>query len=52
MSFARSIYLLFISVIQIINEGQFLNIILLFLLFAAAAAPVFLVPLTNMYTSL
>ena len=41
MSLARSIYLLVISLMQSVNETQFLNITFLFLLLGFAAVPVF-----------
>ena len=51
MSLALSICVLFVSLIQPVNGAQFLNTSSLFLLFGAAAVPVFgslIVPLTAM----
>ena len=55
MSLELSICVLFVSLIQPVNGAQFLNTSSLFLLFGAAAVPVFgtvIVPLTAMYPSI
>ena len=55
MSLVLSICLLLNSIMQSMNCAQFLNTTSLFLLFGAAAVPVFgtvIVPLTAMYSSL
>ena len=55
MSLELSICVLFVSHIQPVNGAQFLNTSSLFLLFGAAAVPVFgtvIVPLTAMYASI
>ena len=55
MSLALSICVLLISLIQLVNGAQFLNITFLSLLFIASPAAVLLtliVPLTRIYTSL
>ena len=55
MSFALSTSLMFIPLIQSVNKAHFLNITFVFLLFAAAAFPVFgmlIVPLTCPHASL
>ena len=55
MSLALSIYVLFTSLMQLVKGAKFLNTTSLFLLFGAAAAPVFgtvIVPLKAMYASL
>ena len=55
MSLELSICVLFVSLIQPVNGAQFLNTSSLFLLFGAAAVPVFgtvIVPLTAMYASI
>ena len=54
MSLVLSIHVLFISLMQSVNGALFL-IIIFFLLFGAAAVPVFgisMVPLTSIYASL
>ena len=55
MSLALSICVLFISVMQLVNGAYSLNTTSLFVLFGAAAVPVFgtvIVPLTAIYASL
>ena len=55
MSLALSICLLFISLMQSVNDAQFLNTTSLFLLFGATTLPVFgtaIVPLTVVCASL
>ena len=55
MSLALSICLLFISLMQSVNDAQFLNTTSLFLLFGATTLLVFgtaIVPLTVVYASL
>ena len=55
MSVALSICILLISLVQLVNGAQFLNITFLLVLFASASAAVLLtaiVPLTKIYTSL
>ena len=55
MSLALSVCVLLISLIQLVNGAQFLNITFLLVLFAAPAAAVLLaiiVPLTRIYASL
>ena len=56
MSLALSICVLLISLIQLVNGAQFLNITFLFVLFTAAPAAAVLlaliVPLTRIYASL
>ena len=55
MSLALSTGVLFISLMQLINGAQFLNITFLLILFASASAAAVLlipiVPLTKMYAS-
>ena len=54
MSFALSIYVLFISLMELINRAQFV-IIIFFLLLGIATVPVFgtvIVPLASAYGSL
>ena len=51
ISLALSTCVLFISLMQLVNGAQFLNITFLFLLFGAAAVPMlftYIVPLTSM----
>ena len=56
MSLALPICVLLISLIQLVNGAQFLNITFLLVLFATASAAAVLVtlinPLTRIYTSL
>ena len=53
---ALSIWVLFILLMQLVNEAQFLNITFLLVLFAAALAAAVLLtvifPLTSIYVSL
>ena len=56
MSLALSIYVLLISLIQLVNRAKFVNITFLLVLFAAAPSVAVLlsliVPLTTIYASL
>ena len=56
MSFALSICVLLISLMQLVNEAQFLNITFLVVFFAAASSAAVLLtliaPLTRIYASL
>ena len=54
ISWASSTWVIFISLVQVINGAQFWNITFLFLLFGAAVVSLFptcIVPLTYMYAS-